>query len=396
MTRIFCGFTFYNELDLLELRLAEIYPYVDHVVLVESAVTYSGQPKPLHYAEHRRRFERFQGKLHHVVAPPSAAEDSWSREAQQNNWIWEGVQQLHPAEDDILIFSDMDEIPDLRRIGAEVVPGLRSTVRICSHWFHFDWRNYLGRWNDTIWVTRVGTVSAFRAQGNDLRLLPGDTHPEPLGWHLSFFGMAAEQVQDKLRAYSHHKDERERALLAAGAGEIRRRMAAGGHLFGDVGRQPFDGPYPGSCHADRHCCCCFNDILLADRACSKGHFTCARCAAQMQRSDCLLCNPHAAVVDPPRTRSGTPNRRSGTPNRRERKKCPALETLLCTILILLEIVLTVILLGYMGKCYVWIYIHLCNYDEPAWFGWDQFRYIVAEAAGGALATMVLMGCCVKD
>ena len=65
-------------------------------------------------------------------------------------------------------------------------------------------------------------------------------------------------------------------------------------------------------------------------------------------------------------------------------------------LILLEIVLTVILLGYMGKCYVWIYIHLCNYDEPAWFGWDQFRYIVAEAAGGALATMVLMGCCVKD
>ena len=67
MPKIFCGCTFFNELDLLELRLAEIYPHVDAVVLVESPLTFSGQPKPLHFAENRQRFERFRRKLHHLL-----------------------------------------------------------------------------------------------------------------------------------------------------------------------------------------------------------------------------------------------------------------------------------------------------------------------------------------
>jgi hypothetical protein len=36
--KIYDCFTFYNELDLLELRLEELYDHVDHFVLVEASM----------------------------------------------------------------------------------------------------------------------------------------------------------------------------------------------------------------------------------------------------------------------------------------------------------------------------------------------------------------------
>ena len=48
MTKIYDCFNFFNELDILELRLNILYDYVDYFVIVESSVTHSGQPKPFY------------------------------------------------------------------------------------------------------------------------------------------------------------------------------------------------------------------------------------------------------------------------------------------------------------------------------------------------------------
>ena len=40
MARVFDVFTLFNELDLLELRLEMLYPYVDQFVLIECVVIY--------------------------------------------------------------------------------------------------------------------------------------------------------------------------------------------------------------------------------------------------------------------------------------------------------------------------------------------------------------------
>lgn len=45
--KIVDAFPFYNELDMLEFRLKELWDTVDHFVLVEATVSYVGNPKPL-------------------------------------------------------------------------------------------------------------------------------------------------------------------------------------------------------------------------------------------------------------------------------------------------------------------------------------------------------------
>ena len=55
--RIFDSFIFFNELDLLEMRLNILNDVVDYFVLTESPWTVSGNPKPLYYQENKDRFE---------------------------------------------------------------------------------------------------------------------------------------------------------------------------------------------------------------------------------------------------------------------------------------------------------------------------------------------------
>ena len=51
---IYDCFPFFNELDLLEIRLNILDPIVDKFVLVESTQTFNRQPKPLYYQENKR------------------------------------------------------------------------------------------------------------------------------------------------------------------------------------------------------------------------------------------------------------------------------------------------------------------------------------------------------
>ena len=78
MAMIYDCFTFFNELELLELRLNELADVVDKFVLVEATQTHTNKPKPLHYLENRARFSdvprqnhpRHRGRPAAVVRPP--------------------------------------------------------------------------------------------------------------------------------------------------------------------------------------------------------------------------------------------------------------------------------------------------------------------------------------
>ena len=111
MPRVFDCFTFFNELDILDIRLTELDPLVDYFVLVEATRTFTGKPKPLYYADNRGRYERFAQKIIHVVVDdlPLDAESHWAREAFQRDAIMRGLTQARP--DDRIIISDCDEIP---------------------------------------------------------------------------------------------------------------------------------------------------------------------------------------------------------------------------------------------------------------------------------------------
>ena len=56
--KIYDCFQFFNELDLLEIRLNILNDYVDYFVLVESTVTFYGFDKPLFYKENKDKFTK--------------------------------------------------------------------------------------------------------------------------------------------------------------------------------------------------------------------------------------------------------------------------------------------------------------------------------------------------
>ncbi len=111
--KIYDCFTFFNELELLELRLESLWDVVDCFVIVEADKTHANNPKPLNFAEHVRDFEKYLPKIHYVadhsVVPYKGVGD-WSIENNQRNNIMQGLTDAEP--DDLIMVSDADEIPD--------------------------------------------------------------------------------------------------------------------------------------------------------------------------------------------------------------------------------------------------------------------------------------------
>lgn len=105
---IYDCFTFFNELELLELRLNELAGIVDKFVLVEATQTHTNQLKPLYFQENRARFSAFRDKIIHVVVDDlPVSKDAWVPENFQRNAIARGLVNCQP--DDFILVSDLDE-----------------------------------------------------------------------------------------------------------------------------------------------------------------------------------------------------------------------------------------------------------------------------------------------
>ena len=107
--KVYDCFLFYNELELLDMRLHEMYEHVDKFVLVEACETFRGKPKPFYYAENKHLFEKFADKIIHVqITEPLQTDDPWIRERHQRAQAALGLKESQP--DDIVFISDLDEI----------------------------------------------------------------------------------------------------------------------------------------------------------------------------------------------------------------------------------------------------------------------------------------------
>ena len=90
--KIYDCFPFYNELDLLDLRLATLYDHVDHFVLVECTTTFQSQPKELYFENNKTRYAQYMDKIIHVVVDDAPGDpDAWVNDIFQRNSIMRGV-----------------------------------------------------------------------------------------------------------------------------------------------------------------------------------------------------------------------------------------------------------------------------------------------------------------
>lgn len=194
--RVFDAFPFFNELEMLELRLNVLDAVVDRFVLVESTVTYSGLPKPLWFADHRSRFERWHNRIEHVVVDdtPDTGEWRWGREHHQRDAIARGLGSARC--DDIVIVSDVDEIPDPEAVAERRRGGYHQEFFL----YYLNTRHM-----NEDWIGSVG-LYAFQLAAQGAQAVRDRRHGferiERGGWHFSY-AMSPERIRTKLNAFSH-------------------------------------------------------------------------------------------------------------------------------------------------------------------------------------------------
>lgn len=246
--RVFDCFTFFNELDLLELRLNELHEKVDFFVVAEAPMTFKGQPKELVYHTNKQRFEKFHEKIIHLIIDDlPAAENAWDREHFQRNALRRGL--IEAAPDDMIVISDADEI--LRAGAIDTLKTLDGFVQLNMPMFQYymnlreshGWNkvfafncNLLDEIPDFNWV-RTSQDEAFKKfAGRNTKLFDS-------GWHFTYLGGAA-RIRDKLQAFSHDESWFQRMLSPGG---IETQIAAGfevGNTWNFNKFCPIDKTYP--------------------------------------------------------------------------------------------------------------------------------------------------------
>jgi len=200
---------FYDEVDLLYLKIKEESPYVDRIIVVESYLTHSGQSKPLNFPLEILDENK---KVIYIAASKddfSDCPDRWDREVRQRDIA---ARRFYIENDDIIIATDVDEI-----ISGENIPRIVSATRqhglvrldmrlffyyinvmqpwyICSHPYAVTGRIYSE--NPSLSYLRTGP------NRNDGTFHSNAYHLSNCGNHFGWLG-GVEKIKEKFNNFCH-------------------------------------------------------------------------------------------------------------------------------------------------------------------------------------------------
>ncbi len=248
-------FPFFNELELLEIRLHELDPVVDVFVLAEARHTFQKKKKDLVFEAHKERFARFLPKIRHIVVDELPGffykwrkPDAWVVSDYQKGQVIRG---LFDAKDgDTVIFSDVDEIPKADAVRAAVgKPGITVfEQRLYAYYLNNICTDYdthgiqcvaqynrdgLGWWRGSVMLD----FASFKRIGRSIkkmRLLhdmpePRVTVVHDAGWHFTSIG-DVERIALKLESYEHSEANTDETKNPA---TMRQRIQEGKSIFLD-------------------------------------------------------------------------------------------------------------------------------------------------------------------
>ena len=152
MVKMISCFTFFNEIDLLKLRLSYEYNFYDNIVIVEATKTHAGHPKILYFHKYQHLFADYLDKIVYVVVDVMpevikeqyigcnnliAPEYRWHLEEHQRNCILRGLLKIRLEDNDLILINDLDEI-----VSCEKVNHVSSLIKSGQiHYFQlYDYR----------------------------------------------------------------------------------------------------------------------------------------------------------------------------------------------------------------------------------------------------------------
>jgi beta-1,4-mannosyl-glycoprotein beta-1,4-N-acetylglucosaminyltransferase len=193
------AFMFFNELELLELRLHELKSVVDRFILVEARETFTCRPKPLHYYDNRARFKRFWDRIdHQVIERFPVRNDAWQAEQHQRERALVAFGDGDP--DDLIICSDVDEIPRADALTPDIARSGPVVLAQPNYYLYLNCRNLTDRVHKMALVARRRDIQHSLTEYRAMTL---PTVPNG-GWHFSYLG-GLQRVQAKMAAYSHQE-----------------------------------------------------------------------------------------------------------------------------------------------------------------------------------------------
>ncbi len=216
------SFPFFDEYDLLEVRLTLLDPVVDRFVIVEGTRTFAGKPKPLRLLDAKERYAKWWHKIKYIkVDDWPDTDNAWILENHQRNAIARGWEDL--SDEDVVIMSDLDEIPNPATVSR--YSGMKGVKWLVQR----DFRNFVNALNvkSPMWgggprmttygeFKRLGELKKFKytrygprevnegATAVKLRRMRNVTAVQNGGWHLSFLG-GIDAIVRKIQAYSHQE-----------------------------------------------------------------------------------------------------------------------------------------------------------------------------------------------
>jgi beta-1,4-mannosyl-glycoprotein beta-1,4-N-acetylglucosaminyltransferase len=195
--KIYDCFLFFNELELLELRLMTLYDVVDHFVLVEAGTTFSGNQKELYFENNKLMFEKYLDKIIHVKIEKLPFTDAWENEHYNRELIMSGLTTADG--NDYIIISDVDEIPNSKTL----LYGIKKDYDVFSlnQKLFYYYVNCMQNqeWFGSVVIKKwcITSLKFVRGRRNDNVIKLNDG-----GWHYSFFG-GKDKIKIKLASYAY-------------------------------------------------------------------------------------------------------------------------------------------------------------------------------------------------
>ena len=232
--KIFDCFMYFDEEQVLDLRLNVLYNNVDYFVIVESIYNHKGEKRNLLFDS--QKFEKFNDKIIYLIYDkiPKLVEpvndsdnekekdrkyimNALYRENAQRDFILEGLKNA--KKDDVILISDVDEIPKLSSIKLNDIKN--EIILFKQDMFYYKYNLVLPnfKWTGTKATKKKNLVSPQWLRNVKDRKYPFyriDTFfsdkkyidikiIDDGGWHFSNI-KSPEMIEHKLRSYLHHRE----------------------------------------------------------------------------------------------------------------------------------------------------------------------------------------------
>lgn len=207
-------FIFYNEIDLLTYRLNILNDVVDYFVIVESTHTHVGKEKKLFLNENTHLFEKFNGKIIHIIVDdfpykhPNidiSKSQQWINENFQRDQIKRGIDKLDLNDEDIITITDLDEIPDPNTLLK--IKNNETTVDINILKMDFYYYNLNTKLQEEWHNAKILSFQKFNELSiscNSIRFYNNCKIIDNGGWHLSYFG-DSKFIKNKIEQFTHQE-----------------------------------------------------------------------------------------------------------------------------------------------------------------------------------------------